>query len=243
MPPKVISPDLRMGGDEPSAAHWQKKLAESEAQREALAQKLTQADRWVFDLADQCRLLTAENAALGKTLRLTQSRLNEVKQSLDNRVDRLTRRHEEALSQLEKEREEHDAVKDASAAQIAEIGERILKSEQQMKDRFREIVALTRVIQERDQILAEAHARIEWMRRIISILTRGFSTSGKARLLSWLPVRYSQKRHKYLLKEQGLFDPDTYTAIYPDVIDGKTDPLRHYINHGLQEGRKISREN
>ncbi|ASY47159.1 hypothetical protein CJD35_22105 (plasmid) [Sphingobium xenophagum] len=231
-----------MSSDERSIAHWRQKLADSEAKREALAQKLAQADRWVFDLADQCRVLTADKADLGKTLRLTQSRLDELRQSLDNRLDRLTRRYEEALSQLESEREDHNAIKDASTAKIAEMNDRIAASEQQMKERFREIVALTRVIQERDQILAEAHGRIEWMRRVISVLTRGFSTSGKARLLSWLPSRYSQKRHKYLLKEQGLFDPDAYTSIYPDVVDSKADPLRHYINHGLQEGRKISRD-
>lgn len=111
--------------------------------------------------------------------------------------------------------------------------------EQRLNERFREIAGLTRLIQERDQLIMREQAKAEWLRRIVAVLTRGFSRSLKSRLAALLPAWFSQLRQKADLKRNGLFDPSEYVAANPDVGRSGTDPLRHYINHGLPEGRLV----
>jgi hypothetical protein len=41
-----------------------------------------------------------------------------------------------------------------------------------------------------------------------------------------------------LLLADGLFDAESYLAHYPDVQQAGMDPLRHYIWHGMGEGRR-----
>lgn len=123
--------------------------------------------------------------------------------------------------------------------QKAEFASQKSASDQRLQERFREIAGLARVIMERDQIIASERVRAEWLRQVVSVLTWGYSKSPKARLASWLPTYFSHKRQKSRLKRDGLFDPDAYTALYPDVSRSGADPLRHYINHGIKEGRTI----
>ncbi len=147
-------------------------------------------------------------------------------------------------------REHADAMETQLAleARLAELAAQKATSEGRLHERFREIGGLTRLIVERDQYIQQRDQQIsglkmqiEWLCRVISVLTKGFSTSSKARALAWLPAYFSHKRQKVSLKEQGLFDPDDYVATYPDVLQGRADPLRHYINHGINEGRIIKK--
>lgn len=46
------------------------------------------------------------------------------------------------------------------------------------------------------------------------------------------------RRLKYdRLRRKGLFDASLYAKRYPDVGRAGTDPLHHYVSHGLEEGR------
>ncbi|AYA63004.1 glycosyltransferase [Alteromonas sp. RKMC-009] len=42
---------------------------------------------------------------------------------------------------------------------------------------------------------------------------------------------------KKALKTKDLFDPDWYIDAYPDIAAASVDPLTHFINHGIDEGR------
>jgi hypothetical protein len=45
-------------------------------------------------------------------------------------------------------------------------------------------------------------------------------------------------RRKYrALKRKGLFDADAYVSRYPDVETSGMDALKHFIVHGMAEGR------
>jgi len=44
-----------------------------------------------------------------------------------------------------------------------------------------------------------------------------------------------------MLKKSGAFDAEYYLRTYPDVKDSGMNPLRHFILHGLSEGRNPSR--
>lgn len=40
-----------------------------------------------------------------------------------------------------------------------------------------------------------------------------------------------------MIRELGVFDADYYLEQYPDVAESGADPLRHYLKHGVEEGR------
>ena len=60
----------------------------------------------------------------------------------------------------------------------------------------------------------------------------------KARLTALMPARVRLKKQQARLKRTGIFDPEAYLAAYPDVAEAALDPLWHYINHGMAEGRQ-----
>jgi len=53
-----------------------------------------------------------------------------------------------------------------------------------------------------------------------------------------MPKAWSLRRERSLLKRHGLFDAQAYWDRYPDVAEEGVDPVRHYLTHGMQEGRK-----
>ncbi|OXJ15735.1 methyltransferase domain-containing protein [Burkholderia sp. HI2500] len=145
------------------------------------------------------------------------------------------------LAELGAQKAKSDEMQHVFEARLSELAAQKAVSEDRLHERFREIGGLTRLIQERDQHISSMAMQIEWLCRVISVLTKGFSTSSKARALAWLPAYFSHKWQKVSLKKQGLFDSDDYVATYPDVLEGRADPLRHYINHGIKEGRIVKK--
>lgn len=141
----------------------------------------------------------------------------------------------ETIDMLEAER----AQAQAHHREIETLIDQKFASDQRLNERFREIAGLTRLIQERDQQIAREEAKAEWLRQMVAVLTRGFSRSLKSRLAALIPAWFSQLRQKAGLKRDGLFDPAEYIAANPDVGRSGADPLRHYINHGLPEGRLV----
>ncbi len=52
-----------------------------------------------------------------------------------------------------------------------------------------------------------------------------------------LPRRLRQRKVARILLESGLFDPNFYLTKYPDVANTGTNPLSHYLSHGVVDGR------
>ncbi|WP_175720820.1 hypothetical protein [Burkholderia anthina] len=159
-----------------------------------------------------------------------------------NRGDEQDRELQALTAELERERAESFELKRSFEAQAAEFAVQKATAEGRLQERFREVAKLTQFIQERDQRLLEMQVQREWLCRVISVLTKGFATSNKARWLAWIPAYFGHKWQKKSLKEQGLFDPVDYVSTYPDVLRANVDPLRHYVNHGINEGRIIKRD-
>ncbi|MBY4852191.1 hypothetical protein [Burkholderia contaminans] len=158
-----------------------------------------------------------------------------------NRSDGQERELQALTAELERERAESVELKRSFEAQAAEFAVQKAAAEGRLQERFREVAKLTQLIQERDQRLLDMQGQIEWLCRVISVLTKGFATSNKARWLAWIPAYFGHKWQKKSLKEQGLFDHEDYVSTYPDVLRANVDPLRHYVNHGIKEGRIIKR--
>ena len=54
----------------------------------------------------------------------------------------------------------------------------------------------------------------------------------------FMPSRIRLLRKMAILRRSGLFDADWYRSTYKDVAVSGVDPLKHYVAHGADEGRK-----
>jgi len=113
---------------------------------------------------------------------------------------------------------------------------RLIQTEARLNERFAEIAALTRLLREREAATEER----EWLRRVAAtLLAGGDGWRGRlARLLPIFVLRAWADRH---LRRQGLFDADAYRRANPDVARAGVNALRHYIHHGMIEGRRRDR--
>jgi len=87
------------------------------------------------------------------------------------------------------------------------------------------------ILHSRSRIRAETENRA-WLARVYTHL---------AEMKFWialLPPRHREQRRLKLLRSAGLFNAEKYLELYPDVAAAGMDPLRHYILHGMEEGRE-----
>jgi hypothetical protein len=109
--------------------------------------------------------------------------------------------------------------------------------EARLEDRFVEIATLTALLAERETLERHASEEADWLRQTASVLL-GDSATPKGRLFRLLPAAFNSKRQQRLLKRKGLFDADAYLEANGDVAADRTDPLRHYLQHGIKERRR-----
>lgn len=116
-----------------------------------------------------------------------------------------------------------------SAAKVP-VSEATEVLEERLAQRFTEIAELTRLLSETEQENRRLKARIEWLHDLIPILRQG---GFKVKFMN----RWQNTASLAKLKRKGLFDASAYLAANPDVARAGVDPLRHYLEHGLREGR------
>jgi hypothetical protein len=107
---------------------------------------------------------------------------------------------------------------------------------EKLSERFSEIAKLSSMLLERDEKLKNEMKKAQNFRWLYSAL----STSPRwwAVLPSSRQVKLQQKR----LRRLGVFDGESYLKMNPDVAAEGVDPLYHYINHGIDENRRATRE-
>lgn len=94
-----------------------------------------------------------------------------------------------------------------------------------------EIRTLTSILRDRNQEIISKDEEMEWLRKVSGVVT------GYPHWWNFVPKHMREKWQRGRLSRKGLFDADAYMAQNPDVTDSGIDPLRHYIIHGLSEGR------
>lgn len=104
----------------------------------------------------------------------------------------------------------------------------------QLAERFRELTALTVLLQEQEKAGARQQQTIEWLCNLAVALV------ARPRWWAVMPASWQSSRMHMLLKRRGLFDGGAYLRLNPDVAAGDVDPLIHYLLHGLGEGRPRS---
>lgn len=79
---------------------------------------------------------------------------------------------------------------------------------------------------------AEAGSDVEWLRRMFQ------AAEHFPKWWAFLPRRWRLAREHRSYRRAGLFDAAKYSAANADVAAGGMDPVRHYIIHGMEEGRR-----
>lgn len=170
-----------------------------------------------------------ELASKRQQLAEAQSRLSRELQRLAQLTDEL------AQTKAEAEKARSDRAAEAQKAKAEK--ERL---EARLKERFDEIAALTRLVQEKERdALAKAEradkmrlaAAAELGRAVAALIDgRGFPP--------FLGRRAALVRKAARLRRSGLFDGDWYLRRYRDVADAGMDPALHYVEYGAGEGRE-----
>ncbi|MCR9179640.1 MAG: hypothetical protein NXH71_05330 [Erythrobacteraceae bacterium] len=117
----------------------------------------------------------------------------------------------------------------ASAADTAEAARAV--NEQKLAARFGELAQLTTIAAQETERANALQSNAEWLNNVRR-LEEGFPT--------WwaiMPQAWQMRRKHRRYRGASLFDSEEYLAQYPDVAEQGMDPLRHYILHGMAEGR------
>lgn len=187
---------------------------------------LAQRQEELSQLYDQ--LLKSEKEAGGAQI--------EAKQERERRVDAELR-----IEQLESEKQELRKGFDEMSDRVSQLDaasrfadDRNAVTEQKLSERFDEIAHLTTMLVEKTGDANASGANIAWLRRMIEI-AESFP--------AWwavLPRKWRQKRQQDFYASAGVFDASWYLETYPDVAENGMDPVRHYMLHGMHEGRRPS---
>ena len=93
------------------------------------------------------------------------------------------------------------------------------------------IAHLSGRLQASNENVEREQRQIEWLQQVNSVLT------GYPDWWAFMPKGWRQKKIEKRLKRKGLFDTDAYLARYPDIVSSDMSPVKHYILHGMKEGR------
>jgi hypothetical protein len=138
------------------------------------------------------------------------------------------RQGEALLKELEASRAETSRlaslVAEAERSRPAAVAERL--------ERFRELAKLSEMLLEKDHALERTADLAEWLRRLsIHLINRPV-------WWLWLPRKRRLRLERKAMRRDKIFDPQAYLASYPDVKASGMDPVRHYLLHGIDEGRR-----
>lgn len=146
------------------------------------------------------------------------------------------------LSPLTDPAADQDTSSTDSTLVVEALKAQVRHLEERMEDRFYEIVALTEIIREQEREISAEMERTDQMCALAGILTRGWSRSVMSCIAGLTPAVFIRSRQIAEIRKAGLFDPDAYLRVYPDVRRSKYSPLRHYLMHGFREQRTLKKE-
>lgn len=128
---------------------------------------------------------------------------------------------------------------DAQKAEAGQLASRLQHSEaartateQKLSARFDEIARMTALLADEGGRASTADANAQWLARMAQQIER---------FPAWwalMPARWRRQCQHARYARAGLFDAARYLELYPDVASAGIDPVRHYILHGMSEGRR-----
>lgn len=193
-------------------AELEQMLRDQVSLSESIEGELVEANSWAFKLAGERREAEAALARAEWTLRK------------ECHARELAEHEARALKSMA------EAFK--GELESSQAGRKL--AEERREEAYEEIVAITRFLRASESIAMEQKTQLEWFERVTEVLN-----SKAPWWLRMFPRRWTRKWLLRRLATERLFDADEYLRRYPDVGAAGQDPLRHYINHGIREGRQI----
>lgn len=198
-------------------------LAHAQAERDvALSEQARRAEEAATarkELAERF----GEIATLSGLLRQRESESAGLKEDAARRDAELTLERQ-ALAEARAER-------DAARSEQNQQAEDAAAARREVSQRFTEIAQLSSMLRSSENMAESRKGDAEWLRQVSAII------SGFPRWWALMPSHVRRRWEHARLKQRGLFDADAYLSRYPDVAKAGMPPLRHYLLHGLQEGR------
>jgi chromosome segregation ATPase len=177
-----------------------------------------------------------------------QSDLQEARRTAERKVDALTTdlaRMTVLLQEQERAAEQAAAEASQSAAETLRLSQEVEQlseatsaaqvargeAERKLAARFDELARLTAITADEASRADSAEDGAQWLRDVRRV-EEGFPAWWAIMPGTWRRRRAHQRYHR-----AGLFDAQAYLELYPDVSAQGMDPVRHFILHGMAEGR------
>lgn len=119
------------------------------------------------------------------------------------------------------------------ARQLVSLREHQRELEDRLAARNAELAIVTNLLHESERSQAEYQDHTEWLTAISMVMI------DKPAWWTILPPPVQRSAVHRRLRRKSLFDAQAYLENYPDVRKTKTDPLRHYVRHGILENRAM----
>ena len=218
--------------------------AQAIAKEAMIQEQLVEAKQAIAEANDQIEAMTQRSFAERDVAAVKAARLEteiaQITQMLQKQEEEAKLTHgarelaEEALAaQLNKTNQLDAELKQLQVAKQAAESARAV-AEQRVADRFSEIARLTSILADESMKVDQAHANAEWLRSALQL------AAGFPKWWAIMPQKWRRKREHVRYRNSGLLDAERYLEAYPDVAEYGMDPVRHYILHGIEEGRSSS---
>lgn len=146
----------------------------------------------------------------------------------------------ELLGERERHRKELTDYRSRTDREIEELRRLKSDADARISERFSETAALTRMLSERERQARLSDEKAARLRAVSTVMLNGTaSRSLKGRLAALVPAAIRLRKQMARLRRARIFDAEAYLAANPDVAEAGVDPLWHYLNHGIDEGRQL----
>ena len=132
-----------------------------------------------------------------------------------------------AMTQLTESR----AALSACQKEVARLKADFEAAKSNIEARFRELATLAKLLKTTEDDSAAAKDQRSWLLQLYSAL------DSEPQWWNLMPKAWRSWRQHERLRHMNLFDAKGYVERYPDIAAAGMDPVRHYILHGMQEGR------
>ena len=218
-------------------SHSQSELAQRRAEADDAVAELREAERRFAAELESERARHADEQESERARHAT--RVDEIA-SLTQVLQELEKSVEDAAQARARLAEELETERNRAKAELEQLRREKRTAEGRLAERFGEIAIMTRLLGEKEDAARASAEQADWLRQVSALLLNGSAGGSlKARLAAFVPAPIRRKQQMALMKRSGMFDPNAYLAAYPDVAEAGLDPLWHYINHGIGEGRQF----
>ena len=165
-------------------------------------------------------------------------RLKEIEEQSRSETSRLSAE----VSELTKLLSQSESEGQAAIEQLAEaerqhshttgsLNAQLDQKTSELQARFSEIARLTAMLDDGISKAKQSDEESDWLREMAQV------KESFPKWWSLMPTAWRRHREHRRFRRAGLFDAQSYLNQYPDVAGEGMDPVRHYIVHGMREGR------